>query len=239
MLESFCSASRIKAFTYRVHSSTILQTCSEILHQCLDAGVHGTLKADIGRFLPYNPPSPVDPKVSLLGPEIIAALRRSATHLSKELPSWFPSDFATVHIRLRINGVVFSNYTTNIRNSIVFYQPSPDGGMQPGIIRELFTMYSPNGQAWPFLAIHAYLPSEVPGVNIFTDWPDFGASLFSTNYSPNIDIIPTSRPVFHAIRRVLQEGSQVLKSLERVYHFLFLLSQLFLTCCILAEFVEA
>ena len=217
LLESFCSASRIKLFAHRAHSSPALQQCSELLNQCLDTDLRGTLNTDINRFFPSETLRPHDPKVSLLDQEIVASLRHNSNCLGRDLPGWVFSEYATVHNRLQVRGVVFSSYTTHIRNSIVFYLPLSGGQSRPGIIREIFTTYSPGDRSHTFFAIHPYhhIPSA-SRVAIFNEWADFGAKLFSTKYGPDLDIIPVSHTVHHAIRRIWRQDSQVLKSLDRV-----------------------
>ena len=217
LLESFCSASRIKSFAHRAHSSPALKHCSELLNQCLGTDLRGTLNTDINRFFPSETLRPHDPTVSLLDREIVVSLRRNANSLSRELPGWVVSEYATILNRLQVRGVVFSSYSTHIRNSIVFYFPLSGGQSRPGIIREIFTTYSPGNRSHTFFAIHPY--HHIPSANhvaIFNEWTDFGAELFSTKYGSDLDIIPVSHTVHHAIRRIWRQDSQVLKSLDRV-----------------------
>lgn len=89
--------------------------------------------------------------------------------------------------------------------------------MQPGIIREIFTMHAQEDSSqWTFLVVHPYLLHN-DDCGVFARWTDFGASIQSCEYSPNIDVVPiTTRKICHAIRRRWGRDTQVLKALSRV-----------------------
>ena len=179
----------------------------------------GTLNADINQLLPFRGPTiPADPLVTPLDAELVAALRRDSSALERELLGWAISMYGTTHSSFKLRGFTFSKFSANLRNSIIFYQPKYCGKLQPGMIREIFTIHSQNGLSqWTFLAVHPYIShAHLIDNQVFTRWTDFGASLFSTEHDPYIHIVPTSRRIFHAIRRRWNGASQVLKSLDRV-----------------------
>ena len=218
MLESFCAASQIKSFADRV-KSPIMHECSSILQGCLAAESRGTLNVDINRFTPFRSSASLsDPLVSPLDGEIVAALQRDASVLEQELPGWKLSKYGTIHSQFKLRGLTFSKLSANLRNSFIFYQADGQGYLQPGIIREIFTIYSEDGLSqWTFIATHPFIPrAHSVDSPLFSEWSDFGASLFSTDYSSHVHIVPSTRQIFHAIRRRWCDDFQVLKSLDRV-----------------------
>lgn len=218
MLESFCAAAQIKSFANRL-KSPIIHECSSMLQGCLAAETRGTLNIDINRFTPFCNATPSsDPLVSLLDDDIVAALQRDTFILEQELPGWKLSKYGTLRSQLNLSGMTFSKFSANLRNSFVFYQADRHGNLQPGIIREVFTIYSEDRLSqWTFIAAHPFIP-HIHAVDspLFSEWNDFGATLFSTDYRPHVHIVPTTRQIVHAIRRRWSEGLQVLKSLDRV-----------------------
>ena len=193
-----------------------------MLQECLAADSRGTLNVDINRFTPFRRPAPVsDPLVSLLDDEIVAALQRDAATLEKELPGWKLSKYGELRSQFYLRGLSFSKLSANLRNSFIFYQADRHGNLRPGIIRDIFTIHSQDRcSQWTFIAAHPFIPHTHPiDSSFFSEWRDFGASLFSTDYSSDLHIVPSNRQIVHAIRRRWYGGFQVLKSLDRVsYH---------------------
>ena len=221
MLESFCAASQIKSFADRL-DSPILHKCATMLQTCIAVDNRGTLNADVNQFLPFHGlTTSADPLVTPLDAELVAALQRDSAAFERELPGWAISKYGTIHSNFKLRRFTFSKSSVNLRNSIIFYQSDHCGNLQPGIIREIFTIHSQDGLShWTFLAVHPYLShTHLIDNQLFTQWTDFGASLYSTEHDPYIHIVPTSRRIFHAIQRRWNGTSQVLKSLDRVSTF--------------------
>ena len=239
MLESFCAASQIKSFADRL-KSPVIHECSSILQGCLAAESRGTLNVDINRFTPFRAPVPSsNPLVSPLDDEIVAALQRGASVLEQELPGWKPLKYGTIHSQFKLSGLTFSKFSANLRNSFIFYQADRHGSLQPGIVREIFTIYSQDGLSqWTFIAAHPFPPCTNSVDNpLFSEWSDFGASLFSNDYSSQVHIIPSTRQIVHAIRRRWYDGSQVLKSLDRVSSSDYIFATQLLTIVHITEYV--
>lgn len=197
-------------------SSATLKQCSILLSECLDTDARGTLQSDIRRFLPMEPTTSKNPQISILETDIYDLLQHNVDHLKQELPGWLLSKYATIHARHEVNGLLFTNYYTTMRNSVIFYQASSGSTVQPGIIREIFTTHAQDGMQWTFLAVHPYL-SYVDEHEVFSKWTDFGASIWSSEHSSSIDIVPiATRRICHAIRRRWKGDLQVLKGLSRV-----------------------
>lgn len=219
MLESFCAASNIKVFLRRPGCPPILQECADLLAQCYGDQEWGSLQSDIrtltGEHSPTSNLSNSAGKLSDLEEELADALFATSRTLKRELPGWEFSREAK-HLKcLTVGGLQYANFSATKRNSIVFFLPSPNAIMVPGVIRQIFSICGKGKMEHHHFAIHRYLPLTV--TDPFTQFEDFGASIWSKTLSQQVEIIPASRKITHAIQRPWDNSHYILKTLDRVY----------------------
>lgn len=218
MLKAFCAASNIKAFVHQPGCPSVLKECGKLLEEYFGGDTRGTLLHDIHTLkalgsLDENP-AMGKTRTSTLDNELYCVLSVASEGFSDELPGWKLSRQVQLRPRLSIRGVQFADSSTTARNSVVFFQPALDGASIPGVIRQIFIVEGEGGSQHYLLAIHRYAPATIP--DPFVRYQDFGAGLWSQALQEQVEIVPASRKLSHAIQREWDDWNFVMKSLDRV-----------------------
>jgi len=101
------------------------------------------------------------------------------------------------------HGIVFFQDTVGV-NSLVL-----------GKVHEIFLVTQGSAEH-VFLAVHHYLTPPTSLLNPFACYPDFGASLWSSEMQKEITIVPGNHDIYHAIYWDWDYKIVVMKPLNKV-----------------------
>lgn len=143
-------------------------------------------------------------------------MNRGEGDLQRELGNFHCPEQVIFQDRVTIRDHKFTTYQASESHGIIFFQAT--GGsdsLVPGIVRAIF-LVTQGSTEHIFLAVHRYLapPSDLP--NPFSRYPDFGASLWSSETQKEVTIVPGNRDIYHAIYRDWDYRIIVMKPLNRV-----------------------
>lgn len=118
--------------------------------------------------------------------------------------------------RVTIRDHEFTTYRTSESHGVVFFQDTASANvLVPGMVRAIFMVMQDRVQH-TFLAVHRYLAPTMSLPDPFARYPDFGASLWSSETQKDITIVPISRDIYHAVYRDWDYKVMVMKPLNRV-----------------------
>jgi hypothetical protein len=147
---------------------------------------------------------------------IQAAMRKNEKELHRELGSFRCPEQANFQDRVTIHDHEFTTYRTSESQGVVFFQEASDTcALVPGLVRSIFLVTQDN-TTHTFLAIHRYLTPKTSLPNPFARYPDFGASLWSSETQKEVTIVPGNRRIYHAIYRDWGYKILVMKPLNKV-----------------------
>jgi hypothetical protein len=220
MLNSFCAAANIKGYLQRSDCPPLLKRSIPIIEQCLDHGRRVILAKNAR---------------TLLDNDEVKKLRHSDIDWSKQRPlddSLFKAMKAYIggespprdvffHSRHDIRGRTYTTQRVSERNSNIFFQPERSEKLIPGIIQEIFAIPIACAQdqyTYDFyFAVQRLLPLEIPPLSDpFSQFPDFGAVLWSDKLENDLEIVSQTQLIQHSISRPWDRGVLVLKPLDRV-----------------------
>jgi hypothetical protein len=232
MLKSFCAAANLRALVQSGRCPNIIQTCAHLLDECYGQDQRGTLANDL-RTLDNSLNEDVSDqakawdydrdKFERLEPAIYEALV-SFVH-SHSIEGWTAGTHALLHKDYMIRGLQFAELkaggkNTKGRHSIIFFQPTTDTKLVPGVIRKIFSM--PRNQHGVemqvvFLAVHRYerFSTSDGEEDPFSQYDGFGAGLWSEKLCP-LEIITPAQKICHATLRRWKDGVNVLRPIDRV-----------------------
>ena len=147
---------------------------------------------------------------------IQAVIKKSKKDLQHELGFFHHPEQADFQDRVTINQHEFTTYCTSESHGIIFFQEA--GGVSalvPGIVCTIFLVRHDNATQI-FLAVHRYLTPTTSLPNPFARYPEFGASLWSSETQKEVMIVPGSQKICHAIYRDWDYKIMVMKPLNRV-----------------------
>lgn len=145
-----------------------------------------------------------------------AAMKKSEKQLHRELGSFCCPEQAVFHDRVTIRDHKFTTYRTSENHGVIFFQEASDTcDLVPGMVRAIFQV-TQDSTTHTFLAIHRYLTPKTSLPNPFACYPDFGASLWSSETQKEVTIVPGNRRIYHAIYRDWDYKILVMKPLNRV-----------------------
>ena len=151
---------------------------------------------------------------------IQAAMKRSEKDLQHELGFFHCPEQADFQDRITINKYTFSTYRASESHGVIFFQAG-DATLVPGKVRSIF-LVKQDSSTHIFLAVHRFLTPEPSLPNPFARYPEFGASLWSSETQKEVTIVPGSRKIYHAIYRDWEFKIMVMKPLNRVSNFYYL-----------------
>ena len=162
------------------------------------------------------PPKAVTSRSKPLDGSIQAAMKASESNLRRELGNFHCPEQVIFQDRVAIRDYEFTTYRTSESHGVVFFQAAAgSNSLVPGMVRAIFLVMQDRTEH-VFLAIHRYLtpPRSLP--DPFARYPEFGASLWSSETQKDITIVPGNRDIYHAIYRDWDYKIMVMKPLNRV-----------------------
>lgn len=162
-------------------------------------------------------PKAVTPRLKPLDKAIRAAMmKESDNDLRHELGNFHCPERVKFQDRVTIRDYEFTTYRTSESHGVVFFQAAAgSNSLVPGIVRAIF-LVTQDSTEHIFLAIHRYFAAPRSLPNPFARYPDFGASLWSSETEKEITIVPGNRDIYHAIYRNWDYKIMVMKPLNRV-----------------------
>jgi hypothetical protein len=155
-------------------------------------------------------------KLKPLDEVIRAAMEKNKRGLHQELGFFHCPDQADFQDRVTIRDHEFTTYRASESHGVIFFQEASDAcALVPGIVRAIF-LVTQDSTTHIFLAIHRYLAPRTSLPNPFARYPDFGASLWSSETQKEVTIVPGHRKIYHAIYRSWDYKILVMKPLNRV-----------------------
>jgi hypothetical protein len=149
--------------------------------------------------------------------DIRAAMKKSEKDLEQELGTFHCPEVADFQDRITIRDHEFTTYRTSESHGVLFFQEAShaSSSLVPGMVRAIFQV-TQDRVAYTFLAVHRYLAPRSSLPNPFARYPDFGASLWSSETHKEITIVPVERRIYHAIYREWDYKLMVMKPLNKV-----------------------
>jgi hypothetical protein len=151
---------------------------------------------------------------------IRAAMNNSESDLRRELGNFDCPDHVYFQNSVTIRDRVFVTYRTSESHGVIFFRGAVSANsLVPAIVRAIFLVMQ-DKRKHVLLAVHRYLapPTSLP--NPFARYPDFGASLWSSETQKEVTIVPGNRDIYHAIYRDWTHEIMVMKPLNRVSNVL-------------------
>lgn len=221
MLESFCAAANLKALLLRGRDIPAVNQCAALVDNISElfspAGNFSEAFDRLGEDAPIKMGKP-----EKLHPDIYAALRSNEQLWKARISGWTTPKQAVRHNRLTVGGFEFTSYTESRSLGSIFFTPD-DGEIQiPGRIQDIFCVKTEdNGvEREDFIYVikrHCGHPQQIPCIpSMLPVYADFGAHLWSSALSEQLDIIPATRALCHSIIRPWSDGTVVIKLLNRV-----------------------
>jgi hypothetical protein len=136
--------------------------------------------------------------------------------MESQMQNFHCPDKVNFQDRVTIRNHEFTTYRTSESHGVIFFNTAAGANsLVPGIIRAIFQITQDSAEHI-FLAVQCYLapPTSLP--NPFTRYPDFGASLWSSEIQKEVTIVPGNRDIYHAIYRDWDHKIKVMKPLNRV-----------------------
>jgi hypothetical protein len=227
MMKLFCEASNLRSLLQSSSGwSDRLKTCASIFRKWFGDDHQGTLMNDICSMgwnittltsAPEPEPCDFDPRrLENLDTDIKDAL------LAQNPELCLKHGKAIILKRHTHRGLQYASHDATERDSIIFSQPKGGHSLVPRRIRQIFSIpLKDQGSDLPmlshFLAVHRYtnIPANVE--DPFRRYPTFGAALWSQDISKKVDIVDlSSEKIYHGICRKWNEGTLILKPLNRV-----------------------
>lgn len=156
-------------------------------------------------------------RVTLVANDSEAAFRAGFSAMSKVFGEWAKFQEAEVHKRVAIGGVEFAKREEARRDAEVFFQPLGSERLVPGVIENILSVED-DGEDIFVLCVRPRqsLPSWSNVGNPFCRYPDFGAELWSSEFSDDLVYVPATQPLYHSQSRPWGEGVIVLKPVQPV-----------------------
>lgn len=143
-------------------------------------------------------------------------MKKGEKDLQRELGFFRCPEQADFQDRVTINKHDFTTYRTSESHGVVFFQEAGEASaLVPGMVRAIFLVRQ-DSATHIFLAVHRYLTPAASLPNPFARYPEFGASLWSSETQKEATIVPGSRKIYHAVYRGWDYKIMVMKPLNRV-----------------------
>ena len=226
MFSAFCAKSTMHAAIERLGSLDEWKNSVEIIERSFSTNKGGAYVPETCILGPNdvnhieNPPLKVakapTSKLRPLDKVIQSAMKKSEKELHHELGYFHCPEQAVFQDRATINDCEFTTYRTSESHGVLFFQEASDAcALVPGMVRAIF-LVTQDSSTHMFLAVHRYLTPETSLPNPFARYPDFGASLWSSETQKEVTIVPGNRRIYHAIYRDWDYKILVMKLLNRV-----------------------
>ena len=122
------------------------------------------------------------------------------------------------HKYIFIGGRHFATKSQLLRNAEVFFQPSEDENLVPGVIGGIFSI---GGDGKDVFVLCVQPRKPVGRIdNPFSRFPDFGAEFWSTELGSMVQI-PATQPLYHSQSRLWAKGIMILKPVSLIHDYQF------------------
>jgi hypothetical protein len=125
---------------------------------------------------------------------------------------------AQSHNHISIGGRIFATNRQLLWNAEVFFRPSEDESLVPGVIYSIFSIGG-DGEDVFILCVRLRKPIGTID-NPFSRFPDFGAEFWSTELGSTVHI-PATQPLYHSQSRLWAEGIMILKPVSLIHDYQF------------------
>jgi len=216
MLETFSAGVNFKTLLLQHGDMSVIHKFKAIIEQATADRSRDTFA---GILTPKHTPLVTSPK----GRERHVVLSaRALDALSAKYREFFdrPLPLETICRKNHLVGkVLLTTRAESRRDCNIFFRSTTGGSMAPGVIQYIVSMPSPSqkDKTDTFCIIERYgcLP-DASFSNPFLPYEAFGASLWSSKMSPDLEAVPLDHIVCHAISRPWANGAIVIKALNRV-----------------------
>ena len=216
MLQTFCTATKMKALLQQPGAPQVVREASNILKQCCGTSSGETLADDINIFQSvyrggdkktWN----VDDGVKV--EDAHAPIKRALATAGVEMKSDAKLEmFASC----TVSGIRYTTRAKANSDCNIFFSRS-GGHLVPGIIEHIFAIPSVNDGQQYFFAARRNLPIPTNVMDPFQLYKDFGAGLWRAMHTTELDIIPLTKGTYcHAITMPWEDEIVVMKPLDRV-----------------------
>lgn len=206
MLKSFYARSQLRVALGRIElkNSRLLEQALEVFDKCFPSTKIGTIAAD-RLSLSYRTHTVGEGKQTQLD---------EAVHNGLQSIMAYPSRRVTEYMKCVVNGKEFSVFSSRgHQNSRVFFYCSGQKELIPAVVRSIF---APIGTGPGFyIAVHRHQKKEHH--SILTEFPQFGASIWSQQLNDDVEILPSSDLTLHgAFCRPWNTNSLIMKAAKEV-----------------------
>lgn len=221
MLETFCTATNIKAMVQDPTGLAILNEAATILGQYCDPFTGGNIHAEMDILLAGGHDGGSHQDIHVLKTSVpdnlLKAWKETQAHLCQSRPDSEGASI-TLYKRLSISGRQYCSHTWSNHDSGMFFQHKPQEFV-PGVIVHIFSTEEANQGRKYYFAIRRNLPLARGHQDPFKLYSDFGASLWCSAYRQDLDIFPLGTGcICHSISMEWAEAEVVLKPLNQVKH---------------------
>ena len=222
MLESFCAAANLKALLLRGSDIPAVNQCAIQVDKTSELFSPDRSFPEAIAARDHNA-SDREIRAEPLHPDIQAALVAKESLWKSRIDGWTTPQQAIRRRRVTVGGFEFTSYTESRSLGSIFFTPDDSQFLTPGRIQDIFAVQVLGqdgvGREVVLCAIkrqkgHPQTITCTPSVlGIFEE---FGAHIWPSEFSDQLDIIPFTHTLYHSIGRPWSEGMLVLKPMNRV-----------------------
>lgn len=222
MLESFCAAANLKALLLRGSDIPAVNQCARQVDNISELFSPDKNFPEAVTELDHKN-SARERRAEQLHPRIYAALHSKEDEWKSLIQGWATPKEAIRHRRKSFGGFEFATYTESHSLGSVFFKPDDSEISIPGRIQDIFAVYMPGPDGTSreeyFLVINRHCGQRQPipcTPGILSVFEEFGAYLWSSDLSEELDIVSFQHTLCHSIGRPWSDGVVVLKPMNRV-----------------------
>jgi hypothetical protein len=227
MLRSFNTGAKLRAMLDREDVTPILAQVNVELEKALETKTRGPVDMDLldPRQRAYDVVDQASLVMTPLCDEtILIALQRMHPSHVQDMTFWCIPPTIVMTSGHEVRGACFttkkSSRSESKASSIIYFIPASSDGPIPGQIEYAFSLPFRNRSTtrlYHFFGVRRYEPRSDDCADLFlSDFPGFGARIFSSELAGQIEVIRSSMVFSHAWQRSWDDDHVVCKSLNRV-----------------------
>ena len=221
MLKSFCAAANLKALLLRGSDIPAVKQCAEEVDRTSELFAPDRNFPEAAAALERRTNTRRD-VIQQLHPDVFAALHSQEAQWKSRISGWTTPRQAIRLSRRSIGGFEFTTYTESRALGSIFFEAGDSERQVPGRIQDIFAVEMEReglGRHELFCVVKRHLgqPRPIPcSDQMLPVFEEFGAYLWSSGLSEQVEIIPFDQTLCHMIGRQWSEGLVVLRPLNRV-----------------------
>jgi hypothetical protein len=228
ILRSFCTGSKLRAMLDRDDISPVLATVNAELEKALETKTRGPVDFDVidltqGQYDVVKDSSSIA-IVPLRDETILAGLHRIDSSHVVDIPGWEAPTSVVMTSGHLVRGALFTtksaSQSASKASSILYFKPTGSAAPIPGQIESAFSVPFQGRSSirlFHFFVVRRYKVRSAETTDIFlTDFPGFGARIYSKELSEEVEVVRDSMAVSHAWQRSWDDDHMVTKSMNRV-----------------------